>query len=231
MEGNSDSLVQSGEIFAYLAGVLLVASAILTSVRAQRVFGALAGAVGLFWFTVYDGTPFWAMLAGLFFVAHILQLSVLHGRARTGKMLSEEQTLFTQVLQLDDAGQQGKLRDLLRWRTARVGEVLMEQGQLDPPLVYIASGSADVMRDERAVGLCGAGDFLGEMSLVSGETASASVTVREPARIAVFDRDALGQYARAVPEVGASLNAALNRGLAAKIERMNAAASGPAEIS
>ena len=223
MDGETGTMLASGSLFAYLAGVLLVASAILTSVRAQRVFATMAGALALVFFAAYTDSRFGALLAAAFFVINIIQLAMFYGRARSGRMLSEEQALFDQVLQLDDPSQQGRLRDLMQWRTARVGEVLMEQGQVDPPLVYIASGAVDVSRGDKPVGLCGAGEFLGEMSLVSGASASASVTVREPSRIAVFDRDALGQYARAVPDVGASLNAALNRGLASKITRLNEA--------
>ena len=62
------------------------------------------------------------------------------------------------------------------------------------------------------------------MSLVSGERATASVTVTNPMRIAVFDRDALTQLARSVPEIPHALDRAINRGLAAKVLRMNKAA-------
>lgn len=48
-------------------------------------------------------------------------------------------------------------------------------------------------------------DFLGEMALISGQTATATVRAAEPMRVFRFDRDALAQLARTAPEVGRAL--------------------------
>ena len=85
------------------------------------------------------------------------------------------------------------------------------------------------MVDGKAVGACGPGDFLGEMSLISGQTATATVTASEAMRVARFDREALAQLARAAPEVGRALDSALNRSLAAKVLRMNEVAAARGE--
>jgi len=45
--------------------------------------------------------------------------------------------------------------------------------------------------------------------------------VSQPMRLARFDRDALADMVRSLPEVGKALDAALNRSLAAKVLRMN----------
>ena len=75
------------------------------------------------------------------------------------------------------------------------------------------------------MGVCGAGDFLGEMSLLTGENASATVRVTNDLRMAKFDRDGLAQFTAGVPELKRAFDAALNRGLAAKVLRMNKAAA------
>ncbi len=90
----------------------------------------------------------------------------------------------------------------MEWRDVDAGAVLMNQHQPDPPLIYVARGAARVECDGKVVGTCGPEEFLGEMSLVSGQTASATVVVTERTRVATFDRDALGHYARGVPEGG-----------------------------
>ncbi len=207
-------------LLPYLAGILLVAAFLMTSIRALRVFALTAGLAAFASF-LSGGDELALLIAGLFVVVNAAQLLVLMRRAQAGTAMGDEQLLFDGVLGIGDSNHRGRLRDLITWRTARVGEVLMEQGQPDPPLVYIASGVAGVEIGERRVGLCGAGDFLGEMSLVSGDKASATVRVIEPMRIAVFDRDALGHFSREVPELGIAFSGALNRGLASKIDRMN----------
>ncbi|WP_379549903.1 Crp/Fnr family transcriptional regulator [Erythrobacter sp. W53] len=212
-------------ILGYLAGILLIIAVLMTSIRALRIFALLGGLAALAYFGLRGDGPFEFILAGLFVVANGMQLGILISRARKGNLLVDEQALFAQVLGVDNPGQRNRLRDLLAWRELTEGEVLMTQGQSDPPLVYIASGSAEIEHDGRLVGVCGAGDFAGEMSLISGEKASATVTANRPMRIAQFDRDALGHFSREVPEVGNAIASALNRGLAAKVSRMNQAAT------
>lgn len=210
----------------YLAGIFLIAAVLMTSIRALRIFALLGGLCAIAFLVATNAAPFYLILAGIFVLVNGVQLGVLMTRARKGTALSDEQALFAQVLGMDNPGQRNRLRDLLTWRDLREGDVLMDEGQSNPPLVYIASGAAEIEHDGNLVGLCGAGDFAGEMSLISGERASATVTAVRPMRIAEFDRDALGHFAREVPEVGNAISSALNRGLAAKVARMNEAATG-----
>ena len=106
----------------------------------------------------------------------------------------------------------------------------MRQGDRAPPLIYVAQGTATITHNGKLVGTCSAGDFLGEMSVISGEKASATVTAGGGMRIAIFDRAALGEMVRHVPELGCAIDGALNRSLASKLLRMNLGAdSSPAE--
>jgi CRP-like cAMP-binding protein len=109
----------------------------------------------------------------------------------------------------------------MSWADIGAGERLIEQGQVNPPLIYIASGRAAIERDGTTLSECGAGEFLGEMSHISGGRASASVTVTQNMRIARMDRDALAQLALGLPEIGKALDSAFNRSLAVKVLRMN----------
>lgn len=59
------------------------------------------------------------------------------------------------------------------------------------------------------------------MSLVSGDKATATAVVANSMRIVVIDRDALSLLVRQSPVIGNAFDSALNRGLAAKVLRMN----------
>ena len=133
-------------------------------------------------------------------------------------------------MRVNEPGQQRHLRDLIEWRDIAAGDALVTQGQARPPLIYVARGRADILVDEKRVGQCTNGDFLGEMALISGQTATATVRAAEPMRMARFDRDALAQLARTAPEVGRALDSALNRSLAAKVVRMNEVAKARGEM-
>lgn len=216
-------------ILVYGAALLAVVAMATTTIRQLRYAMLVAGLAALGHFAL-TGQIGWAIVAFVFVAVNGVQISVLRRRAKRGAMLEEETSLFDRLLGIEDPGRQQHLRDLMKWRDVEQGEVLMRQHQPDPPLIYVARGGVHVECDGRIVGLCGPEEFLGEMSLVSGQTASATVIVAERSRVATFDRDALAHYARAVPEVDTALTHALNRGLAAKVRRMNEAASqGPEE--
>ena len=221
--------LDSGQVFAHLAALLLVAAALMTRPRRIRLLAALAGMVALVYFAAAGAAIVWWFWAALFAAINAVHFAGLAMRARSGKLLEEERELFDEVMKIGEPGQQRHLRDLIDWRDVAAGESLVSQGQARPPLIYVARGRADIDVDGKRVGECAPGDFLGEMSLISGQTATATVTASEAMRVARFDREALAQLARAAPDVGRALDSALNRSLAAKVLRMNAVAAGRGE--
>ncbi|BDI60812.1 Crp/Fnr family transcriptional regulator [Qipengyuania nanhaisediminis] len=217
-------MFETGAIYGWLAGVLLIAAMIPQQVRLIRVLALFAGLFAVLHFAISDGLGTGLVLALAFLGINAARYAQLVRRARSGVMTREERELFNHVMQIEEPAQQSRLRDLMIWQDVPAGTQLIEQGQRDPPLIYIASGRAEIERDLAVVGECGAGEFLGEMSHVSGERASARVTVTQDMRLALLDRDALGQLARSLPEIGAALDRAFNRSLAVKVMRMNESA-------
>lgn len=225
MQAVIQDILDPGNIFAHLSYIFLITSMLMTSLRKLRVLALMSGlsAMAHFIFRTEDTASLVWEIA--FVLANGIQLSILIYRSRTGDVSPEEQALLQHVLKVQDPINQRRMLGLLRWRDVAVGEVLIRQGQANPPLAYVASGAARIEHDGQMVGVCGEGDFLGEMSLVSGDRATATVVVTNTMRIAVFDRDALAQLMRSSPDIGNALDAALNRGLAAKVLRMNVAAA------
>lgn len=189
----------------------------------MRMLLVISGISGVLYFAV-QGEIGWGLVFALLFLAvNAARLFQLWSRARSGSMTREEQELFDHVMRIEDPAKQNRLRDLMQWRDMEVGDVLIEQDQLDPPLIYIATGRATIKRDGQLVNECGAGEFVGEMSHISGEGASATVTVVLPMRMAQLDRDALAQLTHSLPEIGRAVDSAFNRSLAVKVVRMNEA--------
>ena len=210
-----------GEIAGWLAGLALIAAMVPHQVRTIRLISLAAGVLAVAALVLGGGGGIWIAMAGAFVVVNLLRLGELHRRARTGTITSEERELFDHVMQIEDPSRQSRLRDLMIWRDVAVGEQLIVEGQIDPPLIYIASGRASIERDGAVVSECGAGEFVGEMSHISGKGASATVTVTQAMRMASLDRDALAQLSRSLPEIGRAVDSAFNRSLAVKVMRMN----------
>ncbi len=208
-------------IAGWLAGGALVFAVFPHQVREIRLFALAAGVFAIAYFALSDGLGAGLALATVFTIINAARLVELRHRARSGVMSSEERELFDHVMKIEEPSQQNRLRDLMVWEDVKPGTQLIKQGEVDPPLIYIAKGRAEIERDLAIVSECGAGEFLGEMSHVSGEKASATVTVTQDMRLARLDRDALGQLANSLPEIGQAVDRAFNRSLAVKVMRMN----------
>ena len=216
-------LADPGNLFAHLSYVFLISSMMMTSLRNLRLLALCSGLAAMAHFTFRTSDNASLVWEAMFVLANAVQLALLLYRSRSGYFRSEEVELMSKVLEVEEPAHQRRLLDVIEWRDVPVGEVLMRQGQAEPPLVYVASGAGAIEVDGKIVGVCGAGDFLGEMSMITGERASASVSVTNAMRIARFDRAALAQLSGALPELSRAFERALNRGLAAKVLRMNAA--------
>lgn len=207
--------------YGWVAGIALIAAMIPHQVRLMRLLLLVGGFFAVLHFAFAGDVGTGLMLSIAFLAVNAARLYQLWRRARTGSMTSEEQELFDHVMKIEDPSKQNRLRDLMEWRDVEVGEILIEQDQLDPPLIYIASGRAAIEKNGVLVSECGPGEFVGEMSHISGEGATATVKVAHPMRMARLDRDALAQLSQSLPEIGRAVDSAFNRSLAVKVVRMN----------
>ncbi|WP_271077605.1 cyclic nucleotide-binding domain-containing protein [Aurantiacibacter sp. MUD61] len=219
-----DFLTDGANLFAVMALLVLTLAVLMRSMRDLRISVLVAGllAIAHFGFRQADTLALiWVVILSL---ANAVQLALLLKRSRHGLLRAEERALIEDVLQVQEPAQQRRLLDLVKWRDVAAGSELIAQGQARPPLIYIAMGEAAVTFDGAPVGVAEPGDFLGEMSLVSGATASAAVTADTAMRIALIERNGILRLSAAIPELAGAFDRAMNLGMAAKIARMNEAA-------
>ena len=77
-------------------------------------------------------------------------------------------------------------------RTAAVGDVLFTVGDARYPLIAIREGEVAILDgQDREIVRHGAGAFLGELNLLSGQTVYLTAIVTEPLRYVAVEREAL----------------------------------------
>jgi small-conductance mechanosensitive channel len=112
--------------------------------------------------------------------------------AGCGGRLLREATLFESL----DEDQLSQLRAALKLRRVLAGEALFEQGATEPLLYLIASGVVQLTRSieggrTEVLGRIGAGEYIGEMSLLTGSPRMVTTTALTDAQVYSLDKAAL----------------------------------------
>jgi CRP-like cAMP-binding protein len=95
------------------------------------------------------------------------------------------------------------------------GRVLTREGEMGREFVVLVDGTAEVTKNGRRVNLLGAGDFLGEIALISGEPRTATVTTTSDADLLILTARSFARVTKEMPSVQASVLKALSERLAA----------------
>jgi CRP-like cAMP-binding protein len=101
------------------------------------------------------------------------------------------------------------------------GTVLFREGEPGDVMYVIQSGEVEIRRRvgaiERILAVLLAGEFFGEMSIVSGQTRSATAVVRAPARLLVITPETFSAMLLGKPEIAVRMM----RALATRLEQAN----------
>ena len=90
-----------------------------------------------------------------------------------------------------------------------VGTELTREGATAREFIILAEGRAEVRQKGRTVNSLEAGDFLGEIALLSGGPRTATVTTTEPSTVLVLTDRAFTRVATEIPDVRTRLLEAL----------------------
>lgn len=120
-----------------------------------------------------------------------------------------------------------RLLGQVRWRAVEPGTILLTEGQPVPELLFVTDGAARIERGGSLVAICSRGDFVVEMSFVSGDVATATVIADRPMRLASFDAAALRASLAGDKDLRVGLEASFNRNLIGKLTRSGAPLPAP----
>ncbi len=215
------NLTNPDNAFGHINYILIILSVSMSSMRWLRVFAIASGITGVIYYGFIVSDEISAMWESIFTTVNVVQLAIILLASRRRKTTEDEKFFIDTVMPTLEGNLRARVLKMARWQTREPGEVLVEEGQKSPELVFIAKGAASVERGGNIVGVCGPGDFLGEMSFLTGKPASATVRVANETRCCVFDPGVLRVLTDKNPAIRQSLEVSFNRNLVGKLERMN----------
>ena len=157
-----------------------------------------------------DGLVQWSCIGWnfLFFAINMFWIVVIIRQRRPPKMNADQRQLYEDVFEKGCTPQEMlKLLSIAKYESVQPGDKLIAKLTSPNGLRLIQSGRAEVVVDSNIVAELGRGDFVGEMSYLTGEAAVADVVALDPVRYVSWSTDDL----KKLFEGRAGLNSALNR--------------------
>jgi hypothetical protein len=215
-------MLDPAHFLTHLPYALLVISMMMNDMGWLRAIAIVAGVIRIInraWFEIDPIIVFWEVI---FVAVNVGQLLILWWYAKRHRFNDDEQRFATIIPASVDRRTVRRLLRLARIRHVDAGETLTIEGKPVRDLMFIADGVAQIEKAGRIVGVCGPGDFVGEMSFVSGAAASATAISARPMRYLAFDQARLHAAVETDPELRRALDASFNANLVGKLAKANA---------
>ena len=167
-------------------------------------------------------------VAAAFAVLSLIRLALLFRGSASARFSEEERRLRAVGFTGLNRGQARHLFDQGVWIDGKAGEVLTREGLPVTHLFHLSTGAANVANCGAMVALAQAPAFLGEMSVLQGSCATATVTLAADSRFWCVPADALRQCLNANPDIRARIEHRFGGTLAEKLRTANSVIAEPA---
>ncbi|APH73350.1 cyclic nucleotide-binding domain-containing protein [Aquibium oceanicum] len=221
MEQLFEQFSDPSKFVGHINYILVILSVSMSSMRWLRIFAIASGITGVLYYGFMVSDLISATWEFIFTTVNAIQLAIVLLAGRRRRHSDDERLFIETVMPTLEGNLRARMLKLARWETKEPGEVLIAEGEAAPLLVFIARGAASVEKNGKIVGVCGPGDFLGEMSFLSGKPASATVRVSNEIRCCVYEPAVLRALLQRNPQIKQALEFSFNRNLVGKLDRMN----------
>ncbi len=222
------SLTDPVTLFGHFTYFLLIVSMLQRRMVMLRLLAVAAGMAKIIYRSVFLFDPVSVLWETIFVLVNVIQLLLIWYYERHHRFADDHKHFADNMPDAVDRRAIKRLLDQAEVKQFEPGAALTVEGEPVKQLVYLADGIAKIEHAGRLVAICGPGDYIGELSFLSGKPATATATVVKPTRALIFDQAKLAASVAADPQLRRTLESALNKNLAGKLTRANDPTSGEA---
>ena len=204
-----------------LSYVLLVAAMLAPRLDRARLLVGLAALVALGHALLWSGSMVTAAWMGALAAICFTFLGIRLNGNRNVRFSDEEREMVDKLLSGLPRRSARHVLDQGLWLNGEAGDELTREGEPVHHLYYLAQGEARVISMGRQVGLCRAGDLVGEITVLSGERASATVILNGPTRFWCAPAEDLRPYVEAHDDIRRAIEHGFAASLKAKLRASN----------
>ncbi len=134
---------------------------------------------------------------------------------------ADERAFLTEKLPALGKREARALMDHAHWLQGEPDHVFIHEGEPVPSLIYLIEGQARVTLGEKLLGKTDKGSLFGEITCLTKEHATATVTLETPGRYMSIDAVALRGLSESHPDLKQALQASFMSEVKSKMVRMN----------
>jgi Popeye protein conserved region len=154
----------------------------------------------------------------LFIGINLVQIVILLRERRPVTLTGDQQRLYQLAFRSVTPREFLKLLEVARWEEATHGQIIVHKGEDIDRMMVIHSGAASIRCDERTVAELRPGQFVGEMSFITGDKTSADVVALETLRYVSWSKDSLRCLLKDRPQLKVALQYAIGVDLVGKLK-------------
>jgi len=208
-----------GHLAGHLASILTMAAYLLKDILWLRLLTILSCFAGIAFNYFVPATPLWSVIYWniLFALINIVQIAIII-KERTGIHFTEEEkelhdTLFKNFAPFEFM----KLMRIGKWLEAKQGEILAAEKQSLNAVMLIYNGLVGVETNGKEVATLKDGNFIGEVSFITGGDATATVRALTPTRYIAWPKEAISQLLHRNPSMRFAMQSMLSTDLSKKL--------------
>lgn len=203
---------------AYTIGIL---SFMLKDMLWLRVTTIVAASLVVFYNYAAPADPMWVPIYWntALVLINVIQVGILVFERREILFNEKEKWLYSNVFPNFSAIDFKRLMEAASWKSSQKGETLIIEGDVNSDLILITDGRCEVRLPQGAVAELLNGDFIGEMSFLSGKPSSATVSASQTVNYISWDREKLNRLFTKSPSLHVSIKSAMSSQLTDKIVR------------
>lgn len=215
-----ESVVSPAGLLGHFSYLLLIVSMLMRRMLTLRLIAVLSGLSSLA-FDLWILNPvgaFWDLALVLVNVGQLIYMAI---EARRAVFSAEEKQFLQATMPALDKAHARRLLNLGFWIDGSAGTALTKEGEPVLNLIYLTEGEARVSHDNHNVAVCQPGSFVGEMTVMTGEPATGTVTLTKPSRYLALHAEAVRKLAFSSADIRQALNAAFSSNMREKLVASN----------
>jgi hypothetical protein len=216
-----DHDVLVGHLAGHLASILTMAAYLLKDILWLRLLTILSCFAGIAFNYFVPATPLWTVIYWnvLFTAINVVQVAIIIKQRSSVHFTEEEKELHDTIFKNFAPFEFMKLMRVGKWLEAKQGEILATEAKPLDSIMLIYNGSVSVELNGKELAKLKDGNFVGEVSFITGGAATATVRALLPTRYVSWPKEAIRQLLNRNPSMRFAMQAMLSTDLSKKLMR------------